>query len=256
MTAKTFADLPVYRVIERRLKFNFLVYGESGAGKTKLCGTAFEVPELNPVLLLDIEGGGLTLRSVYPDLECLRIDSWDKLQEVYQVLKTTNHGYRTIIVDSVTEMQKLGMDHTMQVRHGGNDLSIPEIKEWNINIEQVRKYVRLFRDLDGVNSLFTALVRADTDKRTQLTRKKPSLSGKVADEICGFLDIVTYLGVEDVEGISTRILQTGNTPGTVAKDRSNFLPMLMANPTMLDIYNHIKGVENDVVRTEHVGSRG
>lgn len=244
MTGKTIADLPVYRVKEKELKFNFLVYGESGVGKTRLCGSVQEVPELCPALLLDIEGGGLTLRSVYPEMECIRIDSWTKLQKVYQRLKSNNeHGYRTLIVDSVTEMQKMGMDHTMQTRKGGDDLSIPELKEWAINVEQVRKYVRLFRDLEGVNTLFTALVRTDVDKRTSLSRKKPSLSGKVADEICGFLDIVTYFGMEEVgqNKVLTRILQTGNTPGTVAKDRSNALPMLMANPTMQDIYNHING---------------
>lgn len=242
MTGKTIADLPVYRVKEKELKFNFLVYGESGVGKTRLCGSVHDVPELCPALLLDIEGGGLTLRSVFPDMECVRIDSWVKLQTVYQRLKNNNeHGYKSLIIDSVTEMQKIGMDHTMMMRKGGDDLSVPELKEWNINIEQVRKYVRLFRDLEGVTTLFTALVRVDTDKRTGLSRKKPSLSGKVADEICGFLDIVTYLGMEDVNGENTRILQTGNTPGTVAKDRSNFLPMLMANPTMTDIFNHING---------------
>lgn len=249
MTGKTIADLPVYTVQEKELKFNFLVYGESGVGKTRLCGSVRDVPELCPALLLDIEGGGLTLRSIYPDIECVRIDSWTKLQTVYKRLKDNNeHSYRTIIIDSVTEMQKIGMDHTMQVRKGGDDLSVPELKEWNINIEQVRRYVRLFRDLEGVNTLFTALVRVDVDKRTSLSRKKPSLSGKVADEICGFLDIVTYLGMEEVEGVNTRILQTGNTPGTVAKDRSNYLPMLMANPTMADIYNHInrKAAQADV----------
>lgn len=242
MTGKTIAELPIYRVKEKELKFNFLVYGESGVGKTRLCGSVADVPELCPALLLDIEGGGLTLRSVYPEMECIRIDTWTKLQTVYQRLKINNeHGYKTVIIDSVTEMQKIGMDHTMLMRKGPDDLNVPELKEWNINIEQVRKYVRLFRDLENVTTLFTALVRVDTDKRTQLSRKKPSLSGKVADEICGFLDIVTYLGMEEVDGQNTRILQTGNTPGTVAKDRSNYLPMLMANPNMSDIYNHING---------------
>lgn len=240
VSVKTIADLPIYEVRDKEPKFNFLVYGESGVGKTRFCGSVCDVEELCPALMLDVEGGSLTLRSIYPRLECVRIDTWDKLKRVYSKLKQEpGHGYKTIILDSVTEMQKIGMDYTMLTRHGGDDLSVPEIKEWNINIEQVRKYVRAFRDLEGVNTLFTALVRVDVDKRTGLSRKKPSLNGKVADEVCGFLDIVTYLGMEEVDGVNTRILQTGNTPGTVAKDRSNFLPMLIANPTMTDIYKFI-----------------
>jgi len=240
VSVKQIADLPIYEVKDRTPKFNFLVYGESGVGKTRFCGSVIEVPELCPALLLDVEGGSLTLKTIYPGLECVRIDTWEKLKKVYSRLKShPDHGYKTLIIDSVTEMQKMGMDYTMRIRKDGDDLNVPELKEWNINIEQVRRYVRAFRDLEGINTLFTALVRVDTDKRTGLSRKKPSLNGKVADEVCGFLDIVTYLGMEEVDKVNTRILQTGNTPGTIAKDRSNFLPMLIANPTMLDIYKHI-----------------
>ena len=240
MSVKTIADLPVYQVKDKEPKFNFLVYGESGVGKTRLLGSVHEVPELCPALLLDVEGGSLTLRNIYPELECVRIDTWEKLKKVYTRLKThPDHGYKTIILDSITEMQKIGMDYTMRIRKDGDDLNVPELKEWNINIEQVRKYVRAFRDLEGVNTLFTALVRVDVDKRSGLSRKKPSLNGKVADEVCGFLDIVCYLGMEEVEKVNTRILQTGNTPGTIAKDRSNYLPMLIANPTMMDIYKYV-----------------
>lgn len=241
MTITQIGNLPIRKVSESTFKFNFLIYGISGVGKTRLAGSAFEVPELQPMLFLDIEGGGLTLRTTYPEVESVRISAWNDLKKVYEDLKLGKTNYRTVILDSLTELQKLGMDHTMFERHGMDDLAVPEIKEWNINIEQVRKYVRLFRDLDGINVIFTALERVDVDKRTQMSRKKPSLSGKVADEVAGFLDIVTYLYVEEVEGVNTRILLTGNTPGTVAKDRSNLLPLQIPNPTMKDIYQYING---------------
>ncbi len=259
MTITSIGDLPVRKVSDTELKFNFMVYGLSGAGKTRLLGSAFEVPELNPMLLLNIEGGDLTLRSLWPEIEAVRITSWNQLKKVYDSLKDGKHGYRTIGLDSVTEMQKLGMSHTMFERHGDDDLSVPEIKEWNINVEQVRRYVRAFRDLPNVNVIITALERVDIDKRTQLSRKKPSLSGKVADEIPAFLDIVTYLYVGEIDGENQRILQTGNTPGVVAKDRSDRLPMHMVNPTMRDIYDHIAGrhltqkEEKNDVQAEYVG---
>lgn len=257
MAITSIGELPVRKVSETVLKFNFMVYGLSGVGKTRLSGSAFDVPELCPILLLNIEGGDLTLRGLWPDIEAVRITSWDQLKRVYETLKQGNHGFKTVILDSVTEMQKLGMDHTMFQRHGSDDLAVPEIKEWNINVEQVRKFVRAFRDLENVNVIITALERVDIDKRTQLSRKKPSLSGKVADEVAGFLDIVTYLYVGDVDGENCRILLTGNTPGVVAKDRSDRLPLQMINPTMSEIYNYIssgkKEVSNDV-QAEYVGS--
>lgn len=232
-----------------------MIYGLSGVGKTRLAGSAFEVPELCPLLFMNIEGGDLTLRSTYPDIEAVRITSWEQLKNVYVSLKKGGHGYKTVILDSGTEMQKMGMDHTMLQRHGGDDLAVPEIKEWNINVEQVRKYVRLFRDLEGVNVIITALERVDVDKRTQMSRKKPSFSGKVADEVAGFLDIVTYLYVEEIDKVNTRILLTGNIPGTVAKDRSGSLPLQIANPTMRQIYDYINNGKSEATVTKTVVSK-
>lgn len=245
MAIANIANLPVRKVNETELKFNFLVYGESGSGKTLLTGSAFDVPELNPMLLINVEGGELTLRSTYPDVEAVRVTTWKEMNDVYEDLKLGGHRYKTVGIDSVTEIQKLGMSYTMAERHGDNDLAVPEIKEWNINVEQTRKFVRLFRDLPNVNTIFTALVRVDTDKRTGMSRKKPSLSGKVADEISGFLDIVTYLYVEEIDGVNTRILLTGMTPGIVAKDRSAKLPLQIANPTMSTIYGYINPKEEE-----------
>ena len=253
MAIKSIADLPIRTVKDTATKINFMVYGESGSGKTRLVGSSVLVPELLPMLLIDVEGGTLTLSSTYPEVESVRVTNWQDLKRVQDRLKNTDQGYKTVAVDSLTETQKLGMEYTMRQRHSGDDLAVPEIKEWNINVEQVRSFVRFLRDLEGVNCLFTALVRVDTDKRTGLSRRKPSLNGKVADEVSGFLDIVTYLGVEDVEGKSTRILQTGNSPGTIAKDRSNRLDLLMANPTMADIYYAIKKKDDNDVQAEHDG---
>ena len=252
MAIKNIADLPIRTVKDTVRKINFMVYGESGSGKTRLLGSSVLVPELLPMLLIDVEGGTLTLSTTYPEVECVRVTNWQDLKKIQDRLKNSDHGYKTIGVDSLTETQKLGMEYTMRQQHGDtNDLAVPEIKEWNINVEQVRSFVRFLRDLEGVNCLFTALVRVDTDKRTGLSRKKPSLNGKVADEVSGFLDVVTYLGVEDVDGKSTRILQTGNTPGTIAKDRSNRLDLLMADPTMADIYYRIITKEENDIQAEH-----
>lgn len=255
MAIKQIADLPIRAVKDTSRKINFLVYGESGSGKTRLIGSSVKVPELLPMLLIDVEGGTLTLSNTYPEVESVRVTNWQDLKRVQDRLKNSEHGYKTIGVDSLTEIQKLGMEYTMRQRHASDDLAVPEIKEWNINVEQVRSFVRFLRDLEGVNCLFTALVRTDTDKRTGLSRRKPSLNGKVADEVSGFLDIVTYLGVEEVEGKSTRILQTGNSPGTIAKDRSNSLDLLMANPTMADIYYKINQKDSNDIQVEHDGQR-
>lgn len=234
----TIAGLQIRKVKETKHFINMLIYGESGVGKTSLAGSADAVPEMRKVLFIDIEGGTLSLQSRYPDVEVVRITTWDDMQKVYDELYLGGHGYNTVIIDSLTECQKMSMDRIMKKvvsDHEERDADVPGIREWNINIEQLRKFVRAFRDLP-INTIFTALVKSDKNQRTGAIKRKPSLSGKVADEVAGFLDIVTYLYMKEIEGANTRMLLCGQTEDTVAKDRTDKLPTTIQTPTMADIW--------------------
>jgi len=127
------------------------------------------------------------------------------------------------------------------------DPDVPGIREWNINIEQTRKFVRLFRDLP-MNTIFTTLCKTDKNMNTGAIRRKPSLSGKVADEVAGFLDIVTYLYTKEEPsnpGSYIRVLLCGNTESEVAKDRTDLLPLTIPNPTMNVIWKAVKGLKTN-----------
>jgi phage nucleotide-binding protein len=248
MSLTAIAGLPVRKVSDYPLHVNMLIYGDSGSGKTTLAGSADEVPEMRKVLIVDIEGGTLSLKTRYPNIESVRIKSWDDMQKVYDELYANKHGYNTIVVDSLTEAQKMSMDEVMRkliATHEERDADVPGIREWNINIEQTRKFVRAFRDLP-VTTIFTALAKSDVNKRTGLTRTKPSLAGKVADEVAGFLDIVAYLYTREVDGEQKRILLCGATQDTVAKDRTDKLGQIIVQPSMSQIWKSIKEItEND-----------
>lgn len=247
MSLTAIAGLPISKVTETPVLFNLLIYGESGSGKTTLAGSADGVPEMRKVLFLDIEGGTLSLRSRYPNVESVRIKSWDDMQRVYDELYRTDHGFNTIVLDSLTEIQKMSMDAIMRrlvEQHEERDADVPGIREWNINIEQTRKFVRLFRDLP-VNTIFTALSKLDKNPRNGAVRTKPYLSGKVADEVAGFLDIVAYLYTKEVDGSQKRMLLCGATQDNVAKDRTDRLDQVIMEPTMATIWNAVKGITNN-----------
>lgn len=244
MSLATIAGLPITKAADQPPQFNLLVYGESGVGKTTLAGSADSVPEMRKVLVVDIEGGVLSLKDRYPDVETVRVKTWEKMQEVYNELSIGDHGFNTIVIDSLTESQKMSMDKIMRKlveQYPEREEGVPQIREWNINIEQTRKFVRLFRDLP-VNTIFTALPREDKNPMRGTIRRKPMLSGKVADEVAGFLDIVTYLYTKEVNEELTRVLLCGSTEDTVAKDRTDKLPLTIENPTMSVIWNTIKGI--------------
>lgn len=236
------AGLPVSRVIEQQPYFNMLIYGNSGAGKTRLAGSADAVPELRRILFIDVEGGTLTLRNTpYNAVEVVRVKTWQEMELVYDELYANPTQFNTVIVDSLTEIQKMSMDRVMRRLVEDNDerdADVPGMREWNINIEQTRKFVRKFRDLP-VNTIFTALETTEKDMRKGTLKRKPSLSGKVKDEVAAFLDIVVYLYIKEVGDENKRILLTGQTEDTVAKDRSNQLPMIIEDPTMEAIYGYL-----------------
>jgi hypothetical protein len=215
-----------------------LVYGRAGVGKTVLAGTASLVPEMCPVLFVDVEGGTMSVAARNMDVDVVRVQGWDDMQVVYDELYKGNVQYQTVVLDSLTEIQKFSMLEIMEKLvkvERDRDPEIPGLREWGKNIEQIRRLVRAFRDLP-VNTIFTALMMENRNPRTGLTVKAPQLSGKLSGEVAGFLDIVLFMYLKNVEGEQQRLLLSQQTEDTVAKDRSDRLPQVMVNPTMPELH--------------------
>lgn len=225
--------------------FNMLIYGDSGVGKTTLAGSASVVPELSPVLFIDVEGGTMSLAHSYPDVEAIRITSLAELQKLYNELHKGEHGYRTIVIDSLTEIQKMSMNAIMRKARSDNpdiDPDMPQVQHWGKNLSQTRTTVRAWRDLP-VNVIFTALVDSEKDNRGK-TVMRPSLTGKAKGEIPGFVDIVLYYYIRVDKERTKRLLLAAQTDTVIVKDRSGKLPQLLEEPTMADIYSAIHSTQN------------
>jgi hypothetical protein len=171
------------------------------------------------------------------------------MQNVYSTLYDGDHPFKTIVLDSLTEIQKFNMYEIMGKvieEHEERDRDVPSMREWGKNLEQIRRLVRGFRDLE-MHTIFTALARNDKNERTGQVTTKPSLSGKMADEVAAFLDIVCYYYVKQIgpdgEAEFKRLLLTQKTDSQIAKDRSGRLPMVMEYPTMRGIFDLVIGGE-------------
>jgi phage nucleotide-binding protein len=245
------AGLPVLKAVEARPHINMLIYGKSGVGKTQLAGSADAVPSMRKVLVMDVEGGTLTLGHSYPDVDVVRVKNWDEIADLYDFLEAGNHEYRTVIIDSLTEAQKFNMSAVMAKRilereEKGEvqDPDVPDMRAWGKNIEQIRKFVRAFRDLE-MNTIFTALAKEEKNPRTGAIEKMPYLSGKLAGEVAAFLDIVVYYYVKYFNDEQIRIICTQATDDVVAKDRTGKLPELLEFPTMEEIMKYTTTKKNE-----------
>lgn len=227
------------------------IYGGPGTGKTTLAASAFEVPDMQPVLHLNIENGTQSISGIYPDLDIIDIEHFKQLQTVYNELykgqdfnAQTCAGYRTIILDNLTEGQKKGMEHIFQAEKlAASGINFTEFVMatfanggWNQSSEQMRKLIRAFRELPCY--IILVAWELDIDKSDSRHKWTPAFTRTLAGEMPGMVNDVYRLSVGR-DG--TRTLQTGLSGDVVAKDRTRKLPFKLDNPTMPLIHQYWTG---------------
>lgn len=242
LTADTIGGLKIQKVFELTNLVNVLIYGDSGIGKTVLAGSASIVAEMGPVVVVDFEGGTISLKDFYPDVDVVRVKTIREMQRVYDELYRMKHNYKTVVIDSLTEVQKMFMSEIVKAQYQKDpdkyDEDVPGIYEWGKNTEQIRKLVRAYRDLP-MNSIFTALAMETKDKNN-VTRTVPNFSNKLIGEVPGLVDIVLYMYTKKIDkNTYKRLLLTRKTDTTVAKDRTNKLPVVVEEPTFQMLYDLI-----------------
>lgn len=212
---------------------NILIYGQPGVGKTFFAGTAEDSELTSPTIFLDVEGGTTTLRK-RKNLDVVRIRSTEELVATHKMLLEQNDNhYKTVVIDSLTELQKLDMHGIMKElvsRRPDLDPDVPSQREWGKSIEHMRRITRAYRDLP-MNTIFTCLVVIDKDDSGTVTYA-PSLPGKLKMEISGFVDVVGYLTTATENDETVRRLQFAATKKVIAKDRTASLGDVVDNPTI------------------------
>lgn len=254
----TIAGLNITKVSEGSTELKILIYGIPGAGKTLLAGSSFDVPEMQPMLYIDIEGGTETLRERYPDIEAVRVKNqtdksgrmlrsgWKQLQELYEAVKKGEGGYTTVVVDNISEAYQLAMQDVMAkvvAENPDRDMDIPGLREYGKAGSQMRRWIRNLRDLD-CHVILTGHEQAQTDDNGNVRQYTIAMPGKLPNEIAGFVDMVLYIYTKQdkTEGVY-RNIQSQSAGKYIAKDRTGKLPLILRDPTMKRIYDIKNGVE-------------
>lgn len=152
-----------------------LFYGKSGTGKTTL---AASFP--GPALLIDI--GDFGTDSI-PDFDGKVIEAldWDAIEEVYWYLASGDHPYKTVILDTITQLlevirRKIAGKKTQLTLKMHGDVST-HMKTWLMH----------FRDLD-METVFLGQERVfDNDEEESDDEIQPYVGPAVSPGIVAFL---------------------------------------------------------------------
>lgn len=225
---------------------NLLVYAPAGVGKTYFCGTALDDEDTYPVLLLDVDGGAMTLRARH-EMDVVQVRTIDDVVRVRNDLNdnfksTGDFYYKTVCIDSLTFLQKMDMMQVMKYaarKSPGRfteldyEIHLASPKEWGISNERIRMIVSSYKDLP-CHLICTSLEREKKDKEGTSLGYEPDLGGgSLRGNIPGYFDIVGRMTADKAPGQEVeRRMQTVKTNRVVAKDRSQVLPDSIEAPSI------------------------
>jgi hypothetical protein len=199
-----------------------LFYGDPGAGKTYLIGTAMECPDTRPLLVLDARGQPVTLRLFSPPPCVVPVNDLDALSRVYEWLAAgqpegkapfpviakyleayyakyepdaDRRIFRTVAIDSLTYVQRLAL---RVVTPGSGTRSIVEppapmsYGEWGKVLAVMTSVADAFYSLQ-MNVLTTALARRDELPTYGITMITPFMWGQSSVEVPSYAELVGFL---------------------------------------------------------------
>lgn len=182
---------------------SLLVHADSKVGKTTFAATC---PK--PALVLDAEGGSkfLALRKTYWDpiqyappindgswdICVVVVRSWDTVQRTFQWLQTQDHPFESIIIDSITEVQRRCKQNLLNV-----DKAM-EIRDWGRLLDMMDQTIRGFRDLTLHPTHPVRCVIFIAETRQGDGKWRPYLQGQISTALPYWLDVVGYLFVDMV----------------------------------------------------------
>lgn len=218
----------------------FLIYGQSGVGKTYLAKTT---PDPSRTLILSFETGLLSLKDFGIDYIDMLVDDKEAPINDNEKIKTWAHAYNIlktpaimeaydwIFIDSITEVST--QLHRILFPKYELDKSIDQ-RLYNEFFIKMRNFVKSFLELP-YNVVVLALPTEDQHQSIRV-----DVYGKLKTMLPAFFDEVFYYIKTDTadEAEDKRALLTSTTRNIIAKDRSGKLDKF-EEPNLTQIYNKI-----------------
>lgn len=207
-----------------------VIYGDSGIGKTSLAKTL-----TGKTLIISAEAGLLALQNV--DIDVIEIKSFNEVREVFGYINKPEikELYTNIFIDSISEIStRLITQLKTEYPNKKDGLVL-----WGEYADRMTALIKAFRDLPDYNIFLIAQETIDKDENN-IRFKKPSLNGKIGNQLPYYFDLVLAMTKLDIEGEKSRVLLTDGFEEYTAKDRSGKLSKI-EKPDLQNVLNKILG---------------
>jgi hypothetical protein len=197
------------------LSYKGLLWGQSGAGKSWLAASA-----PNPFILLTEANGRQSIRLSNGKARIVQANDINAVREFLKAAaedKLRALGCETIVIDSLTEVQRLMKDEILAKR-GAEGM---QLQDWGELTERMRRFMRMLRDVP-YHVICVALENSEADESSGSRSLFPAFEGKkLHNEIAQYFNFVGYVYKRDKTDEKTGERQV--THGVMLEGPSRYL---------------------------------
>jgi hypothetical protein len=191
----------------------WLIYGDPKVGKSTL---ASQFP--SPIFLATEPG--------LANIECyqLEITSYQELIEAGQLLKKGDHDFQTVIIDTIDVMGDIVQDFTCDQLEIDHPADAGYGKGWYEFRKKLMGALTSF-SLLGMHLVMVSHSKERVDEGGDSgTKILPALTGKLAESVMGFADVIFYCQAKRVDGKIIRTITTEGCNLLIAGSRYSEIP--------------------------------
>lgn len=217
-----------------------IIFGAYGTGKTWLSASATRIEDYAPVLIVDVEGSAAGVGRRYSDVDVVKADTHEKFEYIINELLTTEHQYKTVIVDTLNVAQnRAEAAFRKKPENQNNKFGVfYDLKDWTINLGRALHHAPFL----GIMIAHSTVNKDDNTGRLLTTVK---IAGSAKEDLPAIPDIVGMMDVatnEDGDPIS--ILRVGRSASVTTKNRFGMPDVIYPRdgeiaPDLLDVQSAI-----------------